>query len=414
MVLVLSMLSFVYAGTKSAYAGDTRQRISGVRVSALEDLRSLDVSDLSDDLSVSSFDAGSSEKYTLSSAEWNTDIGSLSAGDQPEVLLTFEAGTKDKSNGDVIEYYFSGNYGPSNVSVSGADFVRASRSGNYTLEVVIKLRALKGEYGEPSNLEWNGQNLGTATFTAPGNTSGYYDVVLKRDSSRIVTITTNLTSVNLYPWMAKEGNYTFSVRTVPYGDGSKGKKSEEAESGGLEITEANKSDGSGKYDTTLISQSPAQNGSNGTTPQAGWYQIGSAWYFRYPNNVPATNTWLLWKDHWFRFDAGGKMLTGWFQNAYGKWFYLKPEDGAMRTDWYQIDGTWYYFNPQKGDHEGDMYYGTLAEIRGKSYYFADNGKMQTGWTKIGNDYYYFSQDGSMVKSAEVDGFRLGADGKWVH
>lgn len=62
---------------------------------------------------------------------------------------------------------------------------------------------------------------------------------------------------------------------------------------------------------------------------------------------------------WFRFDANGTMLTGWYiEPASGDTYYLNPlstgSRGAMLTGWQQIDGYWYYFRPEKGGPQGSL------------------------------------------------------------
>lgn len=63
---------------------------------------------------------------------------------------------------------------------------------------------------------------------------------------------------------------------------------------------------------------------------------------------------------WFRFDAGGKMITGWFYDeADGCWYYLNPTSdgtlGKMMTGWVMIDAIYYYFNPNSDGSRGRMY-----------------------------------------------------------
>lgn len=84
---------------------------------------------------------------------------------------------------------------------------------------------------------------------------------------------------------------------------------------------------------------------------------------------------------WFRFDEEGRMLTGWFRDGDGSWYYLNPvSDGSL-------------------------------------------GKMLTGWQWItdasGRSYcYYFRTDtegtiGSMVSSGMTpDGYEVDAEGRW--
>ena len=69
------------------------------------------------------------------------------------------------------------------------------------------------------------------------------------------------------------------------------------------------------------------------------------------------------EDGWFRFDAEGRMLTGWFQDTDGNWYYLHPiSDGSlgkMVTGWQWIADAsgrqfCYYFYPDTGRPMGAM------------------------------------------------------------
>ena len=66
---------------------------------------------------------------------------------------------------------------------------------------------------------------------------------------------------------------------------------------------------------------------------------------------------------WFRFDEAGRLLTGWFQDADGSWYYLNPVSdgslGKMQTGWQWIPDAsgreyCYYFHPDTGGPMGAM------------------------------------------------------------
>jgi hypothetical protein len=76
--------------------------------------------------------------------------------------------------------------------------------------------------------------------------------------------------------------------------------------------------------------------------------------------------------------------------------------------WVEKDGRYYYYNKY-----GEKVTG-IVTINKKSYYFDKNGRQRTGWMKKGGSYYFFKTSnkakGYMVKSAKVNGIRLGSDG----
>ena len=53
------------------------------------------------------------------------------------------------------------------------------------------------------------------------------------------------------------------------------------------------------------------------------------------------------------------MLTGWYKDTDGSWYYLWPTSdnmlGHMVTGWQRIDGKWYYFNTASDGKLGAMY-----------------------------------------------------------
>lgn len=77
---------------------------------------------------------------------------------------------------------------------------------------------------------------------------------------------------------------------------------------------------------------------------------------------------------WFRFDGGGRMVTGWFYDG-ADWYYLNPVSdntlGRMITGWRQIDGIYYYFNPYSDGTRGRMY---ANETTPDGYYVDSSGR----------------------------------------
>ena len=73
----------------------------------------------------------------------------------------------------------------------------------------------------------------------------------------------------------------------------------------------------------------------------GWLNDGGKWYYLYGSGAMATG-WVKIGNDWFYFNASGAMVTGWLKDG-AYWYYLRPEDGAMVTGTYTIDGVTYGF-----------------------------------------------------------------------
>ena len=87
------------------------------------------------------------------------------------------------------------------------------------------------------------------------------------------------------------------------------------------------------------------------------------------------------------------------------------------------NGKWYKYSDGTYEKSG------FKKIQGKTYYFQSNGYVKTGWLSLNNSWYMFNADGSMIigwhgdyyfdengkmkTNAFVEGYYLGADGKYV-
>lgn len=358
-----------------------------------------------------------SDKYDIADAEWVTsESKDMTIGEEPKMKVWLSPG----SDGDT-DYYFRGSYGSSNVTVSGGTYSSASRDGD-DLVVTLRIKPIKGTYGAPEEAYWADSGLGKARWKKSEEaSSGAYEVVLYRGNSQVTRLDAYKgTSYNFYPYMTKEGVYSFKVRTVPYTDTEKqyGKKSEWTESDEMYISKDHVSDGKGQGDTGGGSAGSGPSGSTITSDQVGWIEQGGNWYFRYPDGTYLTNNWLTLQDCWYRFDSNGVMLTGW-QYLDGQWYYLKPytggPKGALATGWNYINGKWYFLNTGMFTNlpGGAMVTGWLT-VNGKQYYLDASGAMVEGWAKIGDDYYYFHPGtGEKAYNTTIGVFVLDGDGKWV-
>lgn len=341
----------------------------------------------------------SSNKYSIDSAEWATDT-TVGVGDTPKIEVYLDP----EYSGDT-EYRFRSSYSSSSVSISGGTFVSADRKGDQ-LKVVLRVNGIKGTFSEPEDAYWS-DSLGRARWEEGYDSSGYYDVYLYRGSSVVKKLEEYQgNSYNFYPYMTKEGDYTFKVRTVPHTDDEKryGDKSGWVESGDLYIDADEVSDGTGQ-------DTGSGTGAGGGITEVGWIQDGSTWYFKYPDGTYQQAGWLKWNGKWYLFDSNGRMLTGW-QQTNGNWYYL-GESGDMKTGWLKSGDVWYYLNPNTDGPEGAMVKSSWLIIDGKAYFMSDSGAMVEGWYQVeGSWYYFYPGQGNKAVNTNISGFQLDENGVW--
>ena len=413
--MLLTAGMFTTALPVQALAASDYQYITNISLKVEVDLDAGDEVNSGDSVGTSKDDSGTkvyttSDKYSVESAEW-TNNKDVSIGDTPKITVWLEP---DSSSSSKYEYRFRSSYGSSKVSISGGEFVSCSKSGS-SLKVVLRINGVKGTYEAPKEAEW-GSGKGKATWKAPDDKTGYYDVILYKGSTVMKKLEDyNGTSYNFYPYMTKEGDYTFKVRTVPHTDEQKryGKKSEWTESDSKYIDEDDVSDGSGQDNSSNGSNSGGITPGGGTT-DAGWKQDNNDWYFKYPDGNYVKNNWLQWNNKWYLFDNSGKMLKGWQQKD-NHWYYFDTTNGGMRTGWVKEGDKWYYLNPNQGGPEGAMISNCWLTISGKTYFINQSGVMMEGWYQIsGKWYYFYPGDGSKAVSTSIGGFQVDADGVWNH
>lgn len=153
-----------------------------------------------------------------------------------------------------------------------------------------------------------------------------------------------------------------------------------------------------------------------------WQTTSGRWWWRNADGSYPRSCWKQIGGAWYLFDSSGYMLTGW-QKVNGIWYYLHGS-GAMATGWTRIGGGWYWF-----DGSGAMQTGWL-QLDGTWYWLSSSGAMVTGWQQVGGTWYYFYGSGAMAQSCwvgdyyltssgamatnqRIDGWWVGADGKWV-
>ena len=67
----------------------------------------------------------------------------------------------------------------------------------------------------------------------------------------------------------------------------------------------------------------------------------------------AADSWVLYRDQWYRLGADGVMLNNrWFSES-GKQYYLSDNGAMIRGCWGHVDGQWHYFD-QNGRSLSDV------------------------------------------------------------
>ena len=185
-----------------------------------------------------------------------------------------------------------------------------------------------------------------------------------------------------------------------------------------------------------------------------WVQDAKGWKCKAADGTWYTNCWkeLTYQNEksWYRFDAQGYLVTGWYQEN-GTWYYLNPKSdgklGKMMTGWQYINDIWYYFTENADDKQGAMFCKRWAEVPYNGtvewYYFDENGTMKTdwltldenkfylypiadgtrgrmltGWQKIGDNWYYFHEEsdgnkGILARRTKIGNYYVNSDGVWA-
>ena len=121
----------------------------------------------------------------------------------------------------------------------------------------------------------------------------------------------------------------------------------------------------------------------GTTAFGGtWQTTAGGWQYLADNGQPVAGSWIVDNGQDYRIHENGIMATGWYQDMAdgGRWYYLDPQSGAMRTGWIFDNGSWYFLDTRIGGPRGGMLTG-WQWIDGKCYYLdpARGGAMAAGY-----------------------------------
>ncbi|GEM_PF-5724302 len=129
----------------------------------------------------------------------------------------------------------------------------------------------------------------------------------------------------------------------------------------------------------------SSSGSSDTVTTGFWKQESDGnWRYYTSTGQYVSDTWIQLMDggkiSWYRFDKNGYMLTGWYCDSTGDWYYLSAVSdktlGMMQTGWLTDpqDGSRYYLDQSSGK----MAVGTRI-IDGDTWYFNENSPEYSGW-----------------------------------
>ncbi len=141
--------------------------------------------------------------------------------------------------------------------------------------------------------------------------------------------------------------------------------------------------------------------------KTGWVKDGNTWYYLRANGAMANSGWYKVDNVWYYFGATGAMKTGWVLDN-GRWYYMASSGAMSKSTWVEVNGVWYYFT-----QSGAMATGWILDGN-NWYYLSESGAMVTGWKAVKGEWYYLDPaNGKMLSNTTVDGYKLGADGKWI-
>lgn len=175
------------------------------------------------------------------------------------------------------------------------------------------------------------------------------------------------------------------------------------------------------YETGKVTGGEWYYGKADGTLYEGWLFQGGSWYYLWEDSGAMARDGVYYireNAESFAFNDSGKMLTGWYFDAYtdsetgevvsGDWYYFNAS-GYRQYGWIW-DGAWYYLNEDYGYMYKDMF---NVAIDGNRYSFNNSGVMLKGWQfdsytneegeVTGGVWYYYNDSGAMQKGWIWDG-----------
>lgn len=124
-----------------------------------------------------------------------------------------------------------------------------------------------------------------------------------------------------------------------------------------------------------------------------WVLNKTGWWYAYDDGTWPADGITEINGVKYAFDINGYMITGWYQNADG-WFYF-GESGAMYQGWLLLGKIWYYLDGTDAVCPGRMASDGERVIGGERYFFSASGNMLAGWVLRPEGWYYTDKDGAL-------------------
>lgn len=266
-----------------------------------------------------------SSKYTVSNYALLEEMGEWGDNPQPEIEITLTAEEGNyfyiSKKSDVL---LKGNSDP--MYVSGRKEDSAS-----TLIIVTRLESIFNNPNEITRASWDSAKLGSAIWESEGASNFEIDLYCngKKFGS---TKKTSMNSMELLPFMTKQGYYTYRVRSYNQSQTKKGAWHECSENYVV-------SDESAIENQVLYKQIYGENSDNLISPgvkKPGWYNNEHGWWYQTEKGTYPKGEWLEIDHRWYYFNDEGYMQTGWiFYNE--KWYYC-DDSGALIQNSITPDG----------------------------------------------------------------------------
>lgn len=216
------------------------------------------------------------------------------------------------------DYYFNITKA-SQIKLSKCKYKTAARQdSSTTLVVTVELTEIKKTVGdiEELNLEDNGKATWGEVYNA-----GSYEVRVLRNNSRVGSLTVDITSCDISPYLTREGSYSYKVRAIHKADQSV--KGRWIESNSISVDE----------DRAKANREAAE-----AAESAGeWIADRGSWKFRLPDGTFVANAWRRINKQWYYFLPDSHIARGWTQ-VEGAWYYFDPTTGALWVNTTTPDG----------------------------------------------------------------------------